>query len=76
MRYVCLFCKLQKRCSMTYNLKKNATKEDVARILKKIASKKKGIDMKQFAGKIKTFDKITNVVEWQRRQRDDGTYNY
>ena len=32
--------------------------------------------MKQFAGKIKTFDKITNVVEWQRRQRDDGTYNY
>jgi hypothetical protein len=60
---------------MTYKLKKNATKEDVDRILKKIASKKKGIDMKEFAGKLK-LPKDFDVLEWQRRQRDDDTYNY
>ncbi len=61
---------------MTYILKKDATKEDVDRILKEIAATKKGIDMSEFAGKIKAFDKIEDVIEWQRRQRDDGTYNY
>lgn len=61
---------------MTYKLKKNATKKDVEKILEKIASKKKGIDMSKFAGKIKAFDKIENIEEWQRRQRDDGTYSY
>lgn len=60
---------------MTYKLKKDATKEDVEKILKKIASKKKGIDMSKFAGKLK-LPKDFDVVEWQRRQRDDGTYNY
>ena len=61
---------------MTYKLPKNATKEDVDKILKKIAKKKKGLDMTKYAGKIKSFDKIKDVVEWQRRQRDDGKYNY
>ena len=61
---------------MTYKLKKDATKEDVDKILKEISQKKKGIDMSVFAGKIKAFDQIKNVEEWQRRQRDDGTYNY
>ncbi len=60
---------------MTYKLPKNATKEDVDEILKKIAEKKKGIDMSKFAGKLK-LPKNFNVIEWQRRQRDDGTYNY
>lgn len=60
---------------MTYKLKKNATKEDVDKISKKIAAKKKGIDMSQFAGKLKLPEGF-NVIEWQRRQRDDGTYNY
>jgi len=32
--------------------------------------------MSKYAGKIKAFNKIKDVVEWQRRQRDDGTYNY
>ncbi len=60
---------------MTYKLKKNATKEDVDKILEEIAKKKKGLDMTKFAGKLQLpvgFD----VIEWQRRQRDDGTYNY
>ncbi len=61
---------------MTYILKKDATKEDLDKILKEISKKKKGMDMSQFAGKIKAFDQIKDVVEWQRRQRDDGTYNY
>ncbi len=32
--------------------------------------------MSQFVGKIEAFNKMDNVKEWQRRQRDDGTYNY
>lgn len=60
---------------MTYKLKKNATKKDVEKILKQIASKKKGIDMSKFAGKLKLPENF-NIEEWQRRQRDDGTYNY
>ncbi len=60
---------------MTYKLKKDATKEDVDKILKEIAAKKKGIDMSQFAGKLKLPEGF-DPVEWQRRQRDDGTYNY
>ncbi len=59
---------------MTYTLKKGATKEDLDKILEEIASKQKGIDMSKFAGKIKAFDNIPDLVEWQRRQRDDGTY--
>ncbi len=61
---------------MTYKLNKKATKEDVDKILTEIAQKKKGIDMSKYAGKIKAFGKIKDVVEWQRRQRDDGTYSY
>ncbi len=61
---------------MTYKLKKDFTKEELDKVLEKIAKKKKGIDMSKFAGKIKAFDKIDDVVTWQRRQRDDGTYNY
>lgn len=60
---------------MTYKLKRNATREDVDKILKKIAKKKKGMDMSQLAGKLKLPEGF-NVIEWQRRQRDDGTYNY
>lgn len=61
---------------MTYKLKKNFTKEDLDKVLEKIAKKKKGIDMSKYAGKIKAFDKIDDIIEWQRRQRDDGTYSY
>ena len=60
---------------MTYKLKKNFTKEDIDKVLEKIAKKKKGIDMSKFAGKLK-LPKDFDVIEWQRRQRDDGTYNY
>jgi len=35
---------------MTYKLKKNFTKEDIDKVLEKIAKKKKGIDMSKFAG--------------------------
>jgi hypothetical protein len=61
---------------MTYKLKKDFTKEDLDKILEEIAKKKKGLDMSKYAGKIRAFDKIENVIEWQRRQRDDGTYSY
>ncbi len=60
---------------MTYKLKKKITKEDIDKVLEKIAKKKKGIDMSKFAGKLK-LPKDFDVIEWQRRQRDDGTYNY
>ena len=60
---------------MTYKLKKNFTKEDIDKVLEKIAKKKKDIDMSKFAGKLK-LPKDFDVIEWQRRQRDDGTYNY
>ena len=71
-----LLFKLQETDGMTYKLKKDFTKEELDKVLEKIAKKKKGIDMSKFAGKIKAFDKIDDVVTWQRRQRDDGTYNY
>jgi hypothetical protein len=61
---------------MTYKLKKNATKKDIDNILKKISQAKGGLDMSKFIGKVKSFDKIDNIAEWQRRQRDDGTYSY
>lgn len=61
---------------MTYRLKKDFTKEDLDKILQEIAKQKKGLDMSKYAGKIKAFDKIEDVIEWQRRQRDDGTYSY
>jgi len=60
---------------MTYKLKKNFTKEDIDKVLEKIAKKKKGIDMSKSAGKLK-LPKGFDVIGWQRRQRDDGTYNY
>lgn len=60
---------------MIYKLKKKFTKEDIDKVLEKIAKKKKGIDMSKFAGKLK-LPKDFYVIEWQRRQRDDGTYNY
>ena len=66
---------LQERDDMTYKLKKKFTKEDIDKVLEKIAKKKKGIDMSKFAGKLK-LPKDFDVIEWQRRQRDDGTYNY
>ncbi len=31
--------------------------------------------MSKFAGKLK-LPKDFDVIDWQRRQRDDGTYNY
>lgn len=46
------------------------------KILQKIAKKKKGMDMTKYSGKIKAFDNIDDIIEWQRRQRDDGTYCY
>jgi hypothetical protein len=60
---------------MTYKLKKNFTKEDVDKVLEKIAKKKKGIDMSKYAGKLQLPEDF-DVIEWQRRQRDDGTSNY
>ncbi len=43
---------------MTYKLKKDATKEDIDKILKEIAKKKKGMNMSQFVGKIEAFNFI------------------
>ncbi len=60
---------------MTYKLKKKFTKEELDKVLEKIAKKKQGIDMTKYAGKLK-LPKDFDVIEWQRRQRDDGTYNY
>ena len=55
---------LQERDDMTYKLKKNFTKEDIDKVLEKIAKKKKGIDMSKFAGKLK-LPKDFDVIEWQ-----------
>lgn len=69
------FVHYNKENTMTYILKKDATKEDLDKILKEIFKKKKGMNMSRFAGKLKLPDGF-DVIEWQRRQRDDGTYNY
>jgi len=47
---------------MTYKLKKKFTKEDIDKVLEKIAKKKKGIDMSKFAGKLK-LPKDFDVIE-------------
>ncbi len=60
---------------MTYKLKKDFTKEELDKVWEEIEKKKKVIDMSKYAGKLKLPEGF-NVIEWQRRQRDDGTYNY
>ena len=60
---------------MTYTITKKTTKKQLQKILQELPNKRKPVDMKKFAGTLK-LPKNFDVLEWQRRNRDDGTYNY
>jgi len=60
---------------MTHTIDEKTTKKELKEILEQLPDKRKPVDFSKYFGKLKlpaNFD----VIEWQRRNRDDGTYNY
>ncbi len=60
---------------MTYTITKKTTKKQLKKILDSLPDKRKPVDFSKYYGILK-LPKDFDVLEWQRRNRDDGTYNY
>lgn len=60
---------------MTITITKKTTKKQIKKILESLPNKRKPVDFTKYFGKVK-LPKGFDVIEWQRRNRDDGTYNY
>jgi hypothetical protein len=60
---------------MTHTIDEKTTKKELKEILEQLPDKRKPVDFSKYFGKLilpENFD----VIEWQRRNRDDGTYKY
>ncbi len=60
---------------MTYTVTKKTTKKQLQKMLASLPDKRKPVDFSKYYGTLK-LPKDFDVLEWQRRNRDDGTYNY
>ena len=60
---------------MTYTITKKTSKKELKKILEKMPDKRKAVNFSKYFGKVK-LPKDFDMLEWQRRNRDDGTYNY
>jgi len=60
---------------MTHTIDEKTTKKELKEILEQLPDKRKPVDFSNYFGKLKLPESF-DVIEWQRRNRDDGTYNY
>lgn len=60
---------------MTHTIDEKTTKKELREILEQLPDKRKAADFSAYFGKLKLPENF-DVIEWQRRTRDDGTYNY
>ena len=60
---------------MKHTIDQDTSKKKIQELFDQMPDKRKPVDFSAYFGKLKLpadFD----VVEWQRRNRDDGTYHY
>ena len=60
---------------MNHIIDDKTTKKELEEMLTQLADKRKPVDFSKYFGKLILPDDF-DVIEWQRRNRDDGTYNY
>lgn len=60
---------------MKHTIDDKTSKDKIQEILNRMPDKRKPVDFSAFFGKLKLPEDF-DVVEWQRRNRDDGTYHY
>ena len=60
---------------MTYTVTKKTTRKQLKKMLESVKETRKPVDFSKYYDTLK-LPKDFDVIEWQRRNRDDGTYNY
>ena len=61
--------------AMKQIIDQKTSKKKIQEMLNQMPDKRKPVDFSNFFGKLKLPDNF-DVIEWQRRNRDDGTYHY